>query len=179
MNVSAQTDYTNERIGQTRMREHTRTRGTFKEKDWDNTVPHATTKLANIIARKGDSTELKANLLLKESRRLEILFDYCFKTEYHCEGPMEPSCATEPNKPLLQAQQTFLCFLFKGSHANTLHTLPYQSSQTVCVCVCMTVCAVYLYVCFPPWAPHAHTHTRSWTWDARGFKCDTKERCRC
>ncbi len=99
-----------------------------------------------------DSTELKANLVLKESTRWEILFDNCFKTAYYCEGPMEPSRTTAPNKPLLQAQQTFSCFLFKGSHTNTLHSLPYQSSQTALVCVCVCVCAcafawVSMWVC--------------------------------
>lgn len=114
-----------------------------------------------------DSMELKANLVLKESSRWEILFDKGFKTAYHYEGPVEPSRATAPNKPLLQAQQTFSCFLFKGSHANTLQSLPNQSSQIMCVYVCVrewvsirVVCVcvrVYMYI---SWASHTvYTHT--------------------
>lgn len=133
-----------------------------------------------------DSTELKANLVLKESSRWKILFDKGFKTAYHCEGPVEQSRATAPNKPLLRAQQTFSCFLFKGSHANTLHSPPNQSSQTVCVCVyiwantcemCVACACVFACACSMCLYVSLLSLTHIHRWDTRELSHNRKRMC--
>lgn len=53
--------------------------------------------------------------------------DKRFKTAY---AP-QSRAGRQYQRTLLQAQQTFSCFLFKGSHRNALHSPPYQSSKTV------------------------------------------------
>lgn len=53
----------------------------------------------------------------------------------------------QPNKPLLWAQQAFLCFCFKGSHTNALHSLcVYMHEGYLCTLI------------------HAYTHISNHMW---------------